>query len=353
MYKQFVRYRRRHGLLTLSGHPMSLLWNKSFMQLRVLVLLSSTLISACATSSPYGRDRLTASSGLTTVYSEVDMQLTLATSTDEDPCAGSSCALDRGFDQQVSRLGERLSRAAFENYPGLKDRINQFQFTVANKREPGATSSADGNIVIYRGVRALRPDEITLSFVIAREMSHVIAQHHEESAATSLLITALVQALLPVANLVRGVAAIVQANAAVTTVTTSAVSFVGSRVAKASKLDEQLQEADAMAIALLTTQGWDQQDIGDSLAAALSISRDGRWLDDLRVTSRRIEPPRNIARAEQRGSKDNDDATALNYAQSMPDHCNTAVHPATGIQHVQALKHAPSESLSVNAIPAC
>lgn len=76
------------------------------------LMLAIIALSACATSSPNGRMRLTAPPSISSVYSDVDMQLDLVTAADTNtPCAGVECQLNRSFDQQVLRPGSRLAQS--------------------------------------------------------------------------------------------------------------------------------------------------------------------------------------------------------------------------------------------------
>ena len=228
--------------------------------------------------------RLTAPPAVSAVYSDVDMQLHLAAADTNAPCTGVECQLNRGFDQRVLRLGSRLAQSAFDAYPDLSKRISGFEFIVAEKGEPGSTSNATGTVVIFRGVQKLRLDEETLAFLIASEMGHVIARHHDVNSATSILFSVLAQALLPVANLIRGATALIQASAA-TWATTSAASFIGSRMTIESYKPDQLHEADTIALNLLTRQGWNNHEIDDAQAASKKVADDGNRSKDLHISA--------------------------------------------------------------------
>ncbi len=248
-------------------------------------MLAIIALSACATSSPNGRMRLTAPPSVSAVYSDVDMQLDLVTAADANaPCAGVECQLNRGFDQQVHRLGSRLAQSAFDAYPDLSKRISGFEFIVAEKSEPGSTSNATGTVVIFRGVQKLHLDEETLAFLIACEMGHVIGRHHDENSATSILFSVLAQALLPVANLIRGATALIQASAA-TWATTSAASFIGSRMTIESYKSDQLHEADTIALNLLARQVWNDHEIDDAQSASKKVASDESWSKDIHISA--------------------------------------------------------------------
>ena len=248
------------------------------------------LLSACATS-PQGRTQLTTPAPIGDVYSEVDMRVHLATTKSiGTPCAGDECAPNREFDQQVQQLGMRLAKSAFDTYPDLVKRVSRFEFVVAEKEELGSTSSAAGKVVIFRGVQELHLDEQALAFVIAREMGHVIAHHHDENSGTSILLSVLVGVLFPVSNILHG-AALANATTSTTVLTTvettaasSATSFVGSQVLLASIKPDQLREADSIAVKLLAGLGWSGRDTADILEACTQVDGDGAWVKDFRIS---------------------------------------------------------------------
>ncbi|MDP2879504.1 MAG: M48 family metalloprotease [Sulfuricella sp.] len=251
------------------------------------VVLAGMLLGACATS-PQGRMQVTVPSSVSAVHSEMGMRLNLAAAADAlSSCVGVECRLDRAFDQRVQRLGTRLAQSAFEIYPDLTERFSQFEFVVAEKAEPGSASSAVGTVVIFRGVQKLRLDEEALAFLIAREMGHVISRHHDEDSATSILFSIAAQVLLPVTNLIRGSAALIQATATASTLSTAA-SFVGSRIVIESYKLDQLREADAVALDLLASLGWNRGEIADALASSTQVIGDDRWSKDLRVSAREV-----------------------------------------------------------------
>lgn len=258
----------------------------------LLVLITSMALGACTTTStPQGRLQLTVPTPISAVYSEADMRLQLVGNMDIDsPCVGVECRLNRAFDQRVMRLGNRLAQSAFETYPDLADRISRFDIFIAEKAEPGSASSAAGTIVIFRGVQKLRLDEEALAFLIAREMGHVIARHHEENSSARILFSVLTQLLFPVANLVNGSAFLVQtASASATTAAVStAASFVGSKLMIESYKEDQLKEGDAIALDLLAQQGWPENEITAALKPGTRVAGENKWSQDLRISSGRI-----------------------------------------------------------------
>jgi len=267
------------------------------------VLLSVFLlffVTACATS-PEGRRQIvapTALQGFSAVYSEFDMRLQLVTAADAPMCREAECAADRAFDLRILVLGKRLADAAFRQYAELHLRFPRFDFVVADKLDPGAASSAAGTVMIYRGVRRLNLDDAALAFILAREMSHIIAGHHDENVTTSLLVGLAAQVLLPVLNigaLFSGGAATTAAatsaasTAATTTAVASVASFAGARALRASDRPLQVREAEAMAMKLLAAAGWDGREVADQLEALPpGLPDEPDWTVELRDSTRRI-----------------------------------------------------------------
>lgn len=244
-------------------------------------------LGACA-ASPNGRMHLTAPSPVSTVYSEVDMQLSLVTEANTNSiCVGAECKLDRAFDQSVLRLGTRLAQSAFEIYPDLSKRFSKFEFIIAEKANPGSISSAAGTVVVFRGVQELRLGDEALAFLIAREMGHVISRHHDENSATSILFSVMAAAFMPVANLISGSAALVQTASATaaSSAAASAASFVGSRITIESYKLDQLHEADAIAVNLMSMLGWSRNDIAGALITVTRVMGDDTWSNNLRASA--------------------------------------------------------------------
>jgi len=272
--------------------------------MRSMAVLLCVMLQACSTS-PYGRSQLTVPQQFSSVYSEINMRLQLVTTADaKTHCAESECDASKAFDLRVARLGERLSEKAFELYPELRTRIDHFDFVIAEKAEPGTTSNASGTVVIFGGTRALELSDPALAFVLAREMGHVIASHHNENTATKIIVGILAQVLLPVTGLIRSIALIpsassaaaatattataTSASVAAATATATAASFLGSKVVIASYWSRQLDEADSIALTVLARVGFGPQDTADALAAVESRLGDSSWPRDLRASSEHV-----------------------------------------------------------------
>ncbi|MDP2826839.1 MAG: M48 family metalloprotease [Sulfuritalea sp.] len=266
----------------------------------LLTVFLLAFVTACATS-PEGRTQLVAPAplqGFSAVYSEFDMHLLLVTAADAASCRDVECAADRVFDRRILVLGRRLADAAFRQHADLHLRFPRFDFVVADKRDPGAASSAAGTVVIYRGVRRLNLDDAALAFVMAREMSHIIAGHHDENVTTSFLVAVAAQILLPVLNIgslfsggaaTTAAAATAVSSTATTTAVASVASFAGSRALRASDRPLQVREAEAMAMKLVATAGWEGSEVSDQLQALRpALPEEPDWIGELRESAQRI-----------------------------------------------------------------
>ena len=173
-----------------------------------------------------------APTGLSDLYSRATMEFSLAiTPHEREGCAEAECVRRAEFDQRVARIGASIADAAYRTYPTLAERIPRFDFVVVDKTEAGTASAAGGHIVILRPVGAIALSDEALSFVIAREMGHVVSQHHERNTATSLAISVVAMALAPVVNVAKLLALLYSGStsAAAASSVTSAASYASSR----------------------------------------------------------------------------------------------------------------------------
>lgn len=246
----------------------------------VVALAAGIALSGCASTAPGGRAQLAAPAAISSVYSTIDLNLQLAAiSTQPPPCQGSQCQADKGFERQVARLGSRLSTAAHEADPELRKRIPEFRFAVAEKAENGSASNSSGSIVIYRGVRRAAMDEQVLAYLMALEMGHVIARHHDERSAAGVISSLLVHLLLAPANLARGV----------TFLASSAASAMGKDLVAGSDAAQRLDEADRVALDLLDRLGWSHDEVAESLAVYVKGLDDNAWSRQVRDAAERME----------------------------------------------------------------
>jgi len=262
------------------------------------VLLSVFLlffVTACATS-PEGRPQLVAPAplqGFSAVYSEFDMHLQLVTAADSPVCQEAQCVADRAFDQRILALGRRLAISAYRQHADLYLRFPRFEFIVADKAEPGAASSAGGTVIVYRGLQHDNLDDAVLAFVLAREMCHVIAGHHDENAFASILVAVAAQILFPALNIggffASGAASAAAGTALQATALTSAASFAGSRALRASYRPQQEREAEIIAMKLLAAAGWEGFEVSEKLESLRpTLLGETAWTLNLRESALRV-----------------------------------------------------------------
>lgn len=223
---------------------------------------------------------------ISNIYSDVDMRVRLATKPNAAPCEVENCSLNQAFDDRIQQLGTQLSTAAFLVYPTLKKRVPQFTFNVVDKKDPGVASNGAGKVVLFRGLQQLELTDDALSFIMAREMGHVIGKHHTKNTFTKLIISALASVAFPALAVIGASSAAAQATTATTLLTSAAstaTSMVGFEVALAKMKPNQLVESDEIALKLLSNQDWDMCSVANILQFDNDQSENG-WTKDLQVS---------------------------------------------------------------------
>lgn len=270
------------------------------------VLCACALLGGCAAAPEHGRTQLTAPAPVSAVYSEMNMQLTLVTTAGASlRCPQPGCSSPETLDQRVAWLGPELAQAAYKLFPDLGDRIKRFEFIVADKFEPGTLSTSTGRIIVLRPVSSLSPNDVTLAFMMGRELGHVIAKHHEENTAVSLIVSGLVQLIVPVANIARVFTNVFLTSTAGTSAlanfaagaSLTATSFVGSRLVVTSYRPVQRDEADAIALRLLAHLGFEAPAVAAAFASVNLKSPATDWTSGLRASVERLSPQRPLGRS--------------------------------------------------------
>jgi hypothetical protein len=160
-------------------------------------------------------------------------------------------------------------------------------YVVADANALGITSSANGRIALNSALGVPQPYDDWIAFVIAREMGHVIARHHEENSAAGIATSVIMNILVPGTALLKFVA-----------------SAGGSGIASASGREVQALEADGIALALLKAGGFRSRDIYMTLLIAPAPQDDGAWskgfkksADTFIAECRRSEIPTGVAKS--------------------------------------------------------
>lgn len=180
------------------------------------------------------------------------------------------------FAAQVRRVAAVLRYGTRELYPNLAQRISGlgnggFDVHVVAGDEPGSGSSASGRIALNAALGVVQPYDDWLAFVIAREMGHVTARHHEENSSASIAVSVVMNILLPGSGLLK-----------------SAASTIGSELAVGSKHDGQAREADEIALKLLQAAGFSLHHVALSLAIAPAGLDEGFWSQGFRKSSGKL-----------------------------------------------------------------
>lgn len=180
------------------------------------------------------------------------------------------------FSRQVLRVAAILQGSALLAYPDMASRVpgmadGRFDVYVVDGDTPCATSSSNGRIALCAELGAGEPHDDWMAFVIAREMGHVIARHHEENSTASILTSVLMNIIIPGSSLLK-----------------SALSAGASGVAAKSKRDVQAREADAIARKLLQAAGVRLGDVALALLVAPVLLDDGAWSKEFRNSAEQL-----------------------------------------------------------------
>ena len=239
--------------------------------------------------------------GISDVVSDVDMRVRLAAKPNAEQCIAESCSQNQLFDARVHQLGKQLTTAAYAQYPMLKKRVPSFVFSVVDKKDAGSASNAGGKVVVFRGLQQFELTDDALSFIMAREMAHVIGKHHNKNISTKLMISALATILFPAVGIIGASSAATQATTATTLLTSAAstaTSMLGSEVALAKMKPSQLLEADEIAVEVLKRPDWSLRDWNMREAASVlqfdetdltSPSSSNSWLQDLEISQHYLQ----------------------------------------------------------------
>lgn len=249
---------------------------------RIFAVLASLGLAACATG-PAGSRVQMVGVPLAAVHSDLGFSLLASPKRapvcrDSAPCTlASEQDAAATFALQAERVASVLQQAARDLYPDLAQRVPGlpaagFDVYVVAGDEPGTDSSANGRIALNAFFGTLHPYDEWLAFIIAREMGHVIARHHEENSAASITVSIILNILIPGSSLVK-----------------TAISAGGSGLAAASRRDVQRPEADAIALALLQAAGFRRRDVSLALRVGPDLNDNGSWSTAFRVSAENLQ----------------------------------------------------------------
>lgn len=242
------------------------------------LLLATTAclaITGCATVSSESRVRLI---DIPLASAHADMAFTITTGSRASlPCdeaaicpEASTSEETHRFTRQVQRLAGVLQKGAEDLYPDLQQRVPRlagsgFDVHVVDANEPGSASSPNGRIALNSALGVQRPYDDWVAFVIAREMGHVIARHHEENSLASMATSTIMNIILPGSGLLKML-----------------ISAGSSALAAKSQRGVQALAADAIARDLLVASGLRLRDISLTLLIDPVPLDDGTWSNDFR-----------------------------------------------------------------------
>ncbi len=262
--------------------------NASSKKIRKIVCLTLAAVSTLTQTNLVIAETSIEHNAIGRLYSNAELTVQLATKPDLQACQDTTCLEENArFNEQVIRLGNTLQERAYLLDKDLHERIPQFVFTVADKKTVGTISDASGNIVVFRGLQSYALSDNALQFLMAREMAHVIAGHHDKNVATKLLITAIASVVFPALAIVSASSAAQQASTATTIATnaaSTATSLLGGEVAMKQAKPSQLKESDTWALKLIADEYTDLATLADELQLELAIMQESLkngWTKDL------------------------------------------------------------------------
>jgi Zn-dependent protease with chaperone function len=254
-------------------------WIMSLAKASLILVFAACLgLAGCAATPTEGRARI---ADMPLAATHADIAFTLTTGSRQSSiCEGSTnCqtklgrATAKSFTWQVQRITAALQDGAQYLYPDLAKRVpglngSRFDVYVTEGDEPRSASSANGRIALNAALGAGQPYDDWLAFIIAREMGHVIARHHEENSATSMAASVIINLIVPGSALLK-----------------SAISAGGAGVVARSKQDEQALEADLIALSLLKAAGFRLRDVSLSLLIMPALPDGDPWSNSFRKSA--------------------------------------------------------------------
>lgn len=251
--------------------------------MRSAAVLACTILAGCASDTHGDRAVLSAPTAVSEVYSQANLQVMLATTATAPECIDAECEQRARFDVRVAQVGAEVAVAAYQAHPELSERVPALTFTVIDKTEPGTGSTASGHIVVLRPVGGIVRSDDALSFVLAREVGHVVAQHHEQNTGTSLIISVLATVVAPVVNVAKLLAVVYSGttSAAAASASLTAASFASSKAIIESYRPRQREEADAIALNLVGKLGFDARSVTAGFDEEELKTPQTRWMRDL------------------------------------------------------------------------
>lgn len=245
---------------------------------QLLVVAACLGMAGCATVSTDGRSRII-DMPLASTHADISFTVTTGSRWSEACKEKAGCTTQADADAatrfalQVEQVAAVLQKGAETLYPDLAQRVpdlvdSRFDVYIVDGDQPGSASSANGRIALNAALGVRQPYDDWVAFVIAREMGHVIARHHEENSAAGLATSVIMNVLLPGSSLLK-----------------TLISAGGSEIAAKSQRDVQALEADAIALELLQAAGFRLRDISLALRIEPALLDEGPWSTSFRESS--------------------------------------------------------------------
>jgi hypothetical protein len=247
----------------------------------LFVLLIHIGLSACSTT-PVGERSRIIDIPLAAAQSDLEFSIVSRPRFNQSCTGNSTCPQElgseesKGFDQTVVEIAGPLQEAAMRLYPDLtwcsrKTVGGCFDVYVVEGQVPGSSSSSNGRITLNSCLARWQAYETVLAFVVAREMGHVIARHHQEQSSVNIVASVLLNVLVPGSGVLKSV-----------------ISTGVARLASESNQDTQVAEADAIAYKLLKESGLRMGDVARSLLGAPTLGDENYWAKEFSRSSSKL-----------------------------------------------------------------
>lgn len=230
-----------------------------------------------ATAGDYRAVVQAADSSIASIHSDITFAITSAPK--KDVACGAECndmpdrVADKWFDAKVKQVAAILESGVRELFPDVEMHVPGasdgllFDVFVADTEEWNTASSASGKIAVSGALAATSGIEDLLAYLIAREMAHVIAAHHERNSAASILTSLAMNVIVPGSGLVK-----------------SAVSLGGAAIASTANREAQERQADRLAGLILKASGYSVAEVAEKLVLFQSAD----WAPRLKASTHYI-----------------------------------------------------------------
>lgn len=138
-------------------------------------IVAALLTAGCYTNPVTGRQSL--------VLVQPNEELALGAQSFKEIEQKEKVSSDRGANDRVRRVGERIAKAVGEQMPNA-----QWDFVVFDSEQVNAFALPGGKVGVYTGLLKLATSDDELAIVMGHEIGHVIARHGAERMSQQMVI---------------------------------------------------------------------------------------------------------------------------------------------------------------------